>query len=115
MVNDKVTLLEECVFKISQCINSLNTIASTYYMQERSEIMKSIFTALKNISSAIKQAGDRDGAVEECIKHIGVVGGKVGYLYATCCTVDREPLYQNIFKKLNQVHGRLWGVLGHSH
>ncbi len=52
---------------------------------------------------------------QKCIEAIGVVGRDMGYLYATCCTATREPLYQRIFNNLMLVHVNSLAALGHSH
>lgn len=54
-------------------------------------------------------------AAKEVIKNIGELGSQVGFLYTTCCTAEREPLYQDVFKQLNPTHEKLWEVIGVNH
>ena len=84
-------------------------------MPERSPNMQAAFRSLQEIETTIKHAYEDNKFVEQGINKIGELGSKVGFLFATCCTSDREILYQNIFKQLNKTHEHLWGVLGHSH
>ncbi|NOX44075.1 MAG: hypothetical protein GXP19_10130 [Gammaproteobacteria bacterium] len=53
--------------------------------------------------------------VNLAIEGVGLFGSKVGWLYATCCTATRAPMYQSIFKQLNIAHGNMWAILGVDH
>ncbi|MFV1982916.1 MAG: hypothetical protein ACC657_05185, partial [Thiohalomonadales bacterium] len=51
--------------------------------------------------------------IDNCIESIGILGSKIGYLNATCCTASREPLYQDLFKELGTVHTNMWELKSH--
>jgi len=87
-------------------------------MPERSAGMKQTFTLLDTLIEELDLAvtpNSNTNHVHNSIEKIGKIGGEIGYLYATCCTQIRKPLYQKMFKEMNNAHTKLWQCIGHSH
>lgn len=108
-------LLDESKTSINECGKLLKEISSTCCMPERSANMTDVFTKLDRILEDLEAAKTNSDSVQKSITGIGDFGSLTGYLYATCCTETREPLYQKMFKEMNVAHGKLWAYLGHSH
>jgi hypothetical protein len=100
---------------LQHCAEILGEIAATCCMPARSTAMDAAFRELQQSLSVLEQSNSDAKAAQLCIEHIGHLGAKVGFLYATCCTEVREPLYQRMFKEMNKAHSALWVVLGHGH
>ena len=115
MGRKNIELLDDSVKALQNCSNSLNKIAETCCAPERSPNMKEAQLLLDNIISVAKESYTNEQSAYKCIEYIGGLGSKIGFLYATCCTPTREPMYQSIFTNLILVHGNMYGVLGHSH
>ncbi len=115
MNNKHTILLSDSIGALENCKKTLTKISKTCCMPERSPNMKEAQLSFdKLILVANKIESDKNNAYK-CIEDIGALGGKIGYLNATCCTATREPMYQSIFKDLMAVHANMWSVLGHSH
>lgn len=108
-------LLDSSLHAIEQCQDALGEIASSCCMPERSPNMDAAFVKLQGIVTGIQQTYKVEKSAKAVIKNIGEFGSQIGFLYATCCTVEREFLYQDVFKQLNQAHGNLWEVIGVNH
>jgi len=70
--------------------------------------MDDAFSSLENALASAKAVDNDNGRINDCTKGIEDFGGKIGVLYATCCTEIREPMYQDIFRKLQQAQRDLW-------
>ncbi|MCF6288159.1 MAG: hypothetical protein L3J53_02845 [Proteobacteria bacterium] len=110
-----MTLLDEAKTAINKCNRLLNEISTTCCMPERSPNMHEAFTQIDNILENLDLALHSNDNVHKAIADIGRFGSMIGYLYATCCTDIREPLYQKMYKQMNSAHGNLWRHMGHSH
>jgi len=108
-------LLDDSETKINECIGLLKEISNSCCMPERSTNMNEAFTKLDSILGELKSARNNIDNVHKSIYHIGDLGRSVGFLFATCCTASREPLYQKMYKIMNEVHSKLYLYLGHSH
>jgi len=115
MDRKNIELLDDSVKALQDCNNTLNNIAKTCCAPERSPNMKEAQLLLDNIISVVKESYTSEQNAYKCIEHIGNMGNKIGFLYATCCTETREPMYQSIFTNLILVHGNMHRILGHSH
>ena len=111
----KTTLLDESKTAINRCSELLNKISTTCCMPERSPNMQEAFTQIDNILKNIDLAHHSNDNVHKSIADIGRFGSLIGFLYATCCTDTREPIYQDMYKEMNNAHGKLWQYMGHSH
>jgi Cu+-exporting ATPase len=91
---------------LEECADSLGRISSTCCMPKRSTKMDDAFSSLQNAlasAKAVDNDNDNDNdRINDCIDDIEDFSGKIGVLYATCCTEIRDPMYQNIFRKLQQ-------------
>jgi len=115
MTKGNTALLDESKTAISECSNLLNKISTTCCMPERSPNMKEAFSKIENILDSLALAVENEESVHSAITEIGQFGSMVGYLYATCCTETREPMYQKMYKEMNNAHGKLWQYMGHAH
>lgn len=109
------SLLDDSERRINECIGLLKEVSSSCCMPERSANMNEAFLKLDSILTELKLARDNEDNIQKSIHHIGELGKTVGFLFATCCTTTREPLYQNMYRIMNDVHGKLYSYLGHSH
>jgi len=87
---------------LEECADSLGRISSTCCMPKRSAKMDDAFSSLQNALASAKAVENDNGRINDCIEDIEDFSGKIGVLYATCCTEIRDPMYQNIFRKLQQ-------------
>lgn len=87
---------------LEECADTLGRIYATCCLTKRSPKMDDAFSSLENVLAAAKTLGNDNGRINDCIEGIEAFGGKIGVLYATCCTEIREPMYQHIFQKLQQ-------------
>ena len=115
MSRNDTELLDGSIESLQNCSNTLSKISETCCMPERSPNMKEAQSLLDDVISAVKESCNNKQNVNKCIEGIGYFGSKIGFLYATCCTPTREPMYQSIFTNLMVAHGNMWSVLGHSH
>ncbi len=115
MDQKNVALLDDAITALNNCRNTLANISETCCTPDRSPNMKEARLLLDNILSSTKESYKNEQSIHKCIEAIGSFGSKIGFLYATCCTSTREPMYQSIFTNLMLVHGNMYGVLGHSH
>ena len=107
--------VEESKEALANCAEILGQLAASCCMPVRSKHMISAFNELKLVMNAIESIGKNDDAAQQCIDGIARFGSKVGLLYATCCTMVKEPLYQLLFKQMNRAHGSLWMTLNKNH
>ncbi len=115
MSKNDTELLNDSIKALQNCSDALTNISETCCMPERSPHMKEAQSLLDGVISAIKESYNNKQNAHKCIEGIGFFGSKIGFLYATCCTPTREPMYQSIFANLGVAHRNIWGVLGHSH
>ena len=112
-------LIDESKSSMDECSKLLNEISNTCCMPERSTNMTAAFNKIDNIVEELNlihaDNDDVTNSLENSITHIGSLGGMIGYLYATCCTTTREPLYQKMYKEMNSAHGKLSLYMGNSH
>lgn len=114
-MNTEGKTLGEVVESLEACGEALGQIYSTCCMSSRSQKMDEAFVSLQSAISAAKATRRNADNAQNCIDCIGEFGGKIGVLYATCCTAIREPLYRQIYHKLQQAHNGLWKLRGFSH
>jgi len=93
----------------------LTDISKTCCMPERSPNINEAKDLIDKLIAITREMNGEEHKVHRCIEDIGALGSKIGYLYATCCTETREPMYQGIFKDLMTINAGLWSTLGHSH
>jgi len=115
MVQGSAVLLDESKLAIKECRSLLEEVSTSCCMPDRSPKMTEAFNQMDNIVLNLDLARQETESVNKAIADIGHLGSIVGFLYATCCTVTREPLYQKMYKEMNDAHGKLWQFLGHSH
>ncbi len=115
MENNKIELLVSSKNILERCQMTLTELSKTCCMPERSPNIDAAKLSIDNLISCTNNAVNNKDNANKCIDEIGQLGSKVGFLYATCCTDTREPLYQSIFKDLSVVHVNMWAVLGHGH
>jgi len=108
-------LLDESKASIDKCGKLLKEISTTCCMPDRSTNMSVAFTSLDKLLVELDLSYTNNESIHNAINQIGNFGSLVGFLYSTCCTVSREPLYQKMYKEMNSAHGKLWQYLGHSH
>lgn len=110
-----ITLLDESKTAINNCSQLLNEISTSCCMPEKSPNIQEAFIQIDDILQSIDLAHHNNENVHKSIANIGRFGNMIGFLYATCCTDTREPLYQKMYKEMNSAHGKLWQYIGHSH
>lgn len=115
MTKENLVLLDESKAAINACGKLLKEISTSCCMPERSPKMTEAFTKIDNILQGLSSAHLSVNNVHNSIAFIGDFGSMIGYLFATCCTESREPLYQKMYKEMNVAHGKLWEYMGHSH
>jgi len=115
MENSNADLWEESINSLQKCKNTLTEISKTCCMPERSPNIKEAQLVFDDLILTTKKIQTDKSNIEICINTLGGLGSKIGYLYATCCTATREPMYQSIFKELMHVHANMWKGLGHAH
>ncbi len=87
---------------LQECADTLGRIYATCCLTKRSPKMDDAFSSLQNALASAQAVGNDNVRINDCIEGIEDFGGKIGVLYATCCTEIREPMYQDIFRKLQQ-------------
>ncbi|NRB40182.1 MAG: hypothetical protein HRU20_17240 [Pseudomonadales bacterium] len=115
MIKNNDNLLYQAINTLLQSSDTLTKISDGCCMPGRSANMQEAHLLLNEVIVAIKETDGQRHKAQKGIKAIGDFASKLGFLYATCCTSIREPLYQSIFKDLLSVHSDLSKVLGHSH
>jgi len=115
MNSNNTALLDESISALLDCKEALIQLATTCCMPERGPNMDKLNSSLDELISTTNTITVDVLNAQKCITAIGPIGSQVGFLYTTCCTATREPLYQRIFTNLMQVHSNSWAVLGHSH
>lgn len=113
MDKNQNNLIDKSLEKIQACETTLEKIASICCMPIRSEKMQDTFTGFSNLSNELRTANKE--SISNCIPEIEECGSQIGKLYVTCCTEKREPLYQELFKQLNEIHTNIHRVLGTAH
>jgi len=108
-------IIFESITAIEQCSETLNKIAETCCSSDRSPNMIQLQTLFNEILSLLNNIDKNSDNIKVCIEHIATSGSQLGFLYVTCCTVVRAPLYQNIFSELMQIHCNMWRLSGHAH
>ncbi len=108
-------LINDSVNALQVCNKTLTTISETCCTPDRNPNMKEAQISITDIINTTREIYHHTQNAQKCIEGIGNFGSKIGYLYATCCTATREPLYQIIFKNLMTVHNNMSKILGHSH
>jgi len=115
MSKGNTVLLDESKTAIYQCSKLLKEISTSCCMPERSPKMTEAFNKIDNILQNIELSYVTTNSVHTSIADIGSFGSMIGFLFATCCTETREPLYQQMYKEMNNAHTKLWQYMGHSH
>tara|TARA_R110000744_G_scaffold181413_3_gene300578 strand:- start:5110 stop:5451 length:342 start_codon:yes stop_codon:yes gene_type:complete len=106
-------LILASVEKIEESEKTLEKISFTCCMPIRSKRMQDLFSELRNISKLLKNLSEE--AMPICVSKIELCGSKIGKLYVSCCTEEREKLYQKLFKLLNEVHTNMYKLMGIAH
>lgn len=106
-------LIKESIDKVESCENILERISLTCCMPIRSKKMRSTFIGLDNINKLIQ--GISKDSLSGVIEEVEHCGSQIGKLYVSCCTEKKEPLYQELFKQLNEVHSNIYKIMGISH
>ena len=84
-------------------------------MPETSPKMTEALNKIDNILKNIELSYVNTNSVHTSIADIGSFRSMIGFLFATCCTETREPLYPQMYKEMNNAHPKLWQYVGHSH
>ena len=108
-------LLEDSKGALVKCRKALEKISTTCCVAERSPNMNEAFIELDSIFQSIGHSSLDQKQYYSAIDGIGQFGSKIGWLYATCCSETREPMYQSIFKELNFAHANFWRILSIEH
>lgn len=113
-MNEKQNLLiEKSIINIKTCTDTLEKISSTCCMPIRSKKMQDTFNSLVRLDNKLKSKNIE--SISSNITEIELCGSQIGKLYVSCCTDKREPLYQNIFRVLNETHTNIHKIMGTSH
>jgi len=115
MTKGNTVLLDESKIAIIQCKELLKEISTSCCMPERSSKMADVFTKIDNLLQNLGLSNLKTENIHNSIADIGHIGSMTGFLFATCCTETREPLYQQMYKEMNIAHTKLWQYMGHSH
>jgi len=115
MTKGNTVLLDEAKSAMEECGKLLKEISSSCCMPDRSPNMTEAFNKLDNILQNLDLANDSTDSIHNSVTDIGHFGSMIGFLYATCCTDSREPLYHKMYKEMNNAHGKLWQYMGHTH
>jgi len=115
MSKGNTVLLDESKMAIIQCSEILKEISTSCCMPERSPKMTAVFSKIDNLIENLELSNIKTDNIHISIDEIGRIGSMIGFLYATCCTETREPLYQQMYKEMNIAHTKLWQYMGHSH
>ena len=86
-------------------------LASVEKIEESEKTLEKI--SFRNISKLLKNLSEE--AMPICVSKIELCGSKIGKLYVSCCTEEREKLYQKLFKLLNEVHTNMYKLMGIAH
>lgn len=106
-------LAKESIDKVELSVQTLEKISSTCCMPVRSKKIQDTFKGLDTINLLLQDVSkDSLTTVIEEIEHCG---SQIGKLYVSCCTEKREPLYQQLFKQLSEVHTNVHIILGTAH
>lgn len=115
MLKENTTLLNESKIAINQCKILLQEISTNCCMPERSAKITDAFTKIDSILQNLELTYPNTKNIHNSIADIGDFGSMIGFLFATCCTEIREPLYQKMYRQMNSAHTKLWQYMGHSH
>ncbi|MCF4098970.1 hypothetical protein [Maritalea mediterranea] len=94
--------------QIAVCKAELVELQKTCCLNKRGEKMTGLIAEVERLGQdqlALDSMAPDDAAA--FIDQLEAVGGKLGVLYATCCTPTREPIYAAMFKSLSKIHLRL--------
>jgi len=115
MSKGNTALLADSKSAINQCGKLLKEISTSCCIPERSPNMAEAFKKIDSILQNLELSHLNAESVHKSISDIGSFGSMIGYLFATCCTETRVPLYQQMYKEMNKAHTMLWQYMGHSH
>jgi len=104
------TLLPEIIELLKENGTIRTKISETCCMPERTPNLNKAQSLLDDIITDVQNE-----KIHDSFEKIGRFGKQLGFLYATCCTLIKEPMYQHIFRNMMSVHVKLWETLGHSH
>ncbi|SNZ01316.1 hypothetical protein [Flagellimonas pacifica] len=99
--------------RIATCETTLEKLSATCCLPVRSKKMEDTFDSLNNLGSQLRTANKE--SISNCIVEIEECGSQIGKLYVSCCTERKEPLYQQLFKQLNEIHTNVHRILGTAH
>jgi hypothetical protein len=111
MMNNDTDLLERSRRALASGLATLDRIAETCCMPERSGEMTEASARLRKAMEALERAQRNQDALSESLENIAQCGSRIGRLYVTCCTEAREPLYQQLLKQLNEAYGNVERML----
>ncbi len=111
MMNDNARLFERSQRAIADGLATLDRIAETCCMPERSGEMTEASDRLRKAMEALERGRRNQDTLSESLENIAQCGSRIGRLYVTCCTETREPLYQQLLKQLNEAHGNVGRML----
>lgn len=110
-MSDDARFFERSRKALADGLATLNQIAETCCMPERSGDMTEASNRLRKAMEALERGHKDQGALSESLENIAQCGSRIGRLYVTCCTEAREPLYQQLLKQLNEAHGNVESML----
>lgn len=109
---ERLTLL---VTSLETCLQALERLEETCCMPDRSPHMQYVRALLIQTRELVQRLTMESMATQQCLQNITDIGAKLGFLYATCCTPEREAHYQTIFRELGAAHMNMLRVLGSGH
>jgi len=115
MEDNNSIIIGNIIINLEECSEVLGKIYSTCCMPSRSAKMDDAFHAVQVSIKCANNIQNDASLHDKLIEDISVFGGKIGKLFATCCTDIREPLYKEIYEKLQNAHRGVWKLKGHDH
>lgn len=106
-------LAKASIDKVQSSVQTLEKISSTCCLPMRSKKMQDTFQGLDNINQLLQDVS-KDSLLS-VIEEIEQCGSQIGKLYVSCCTEQKEPLYHQLFKQLNEVNTNVYKMLGIGH
>ena len=104
MNEEKSVNFESCLKALVESSDTLSRISETCCMPERSPQMTEAFGTLRKAVNELEEGSKNQESLSRCMENIAHCGSQIGRLYVSCCTETREPLYQDVLKKLNLAH-----------
>ncbi len=99
---------------LENCGRNLGVLSSTCCQSQKGEDMTKLLKSFANVHEQLDYKSDISFP-DQLITFVEENGALIGVLHVTCCTTEREKIYEELLRDLNKIFQLAWQLKDAEH